>query len=93
MEEEGIDIDPLIDPEIKQEHKNILNARSGKPDDSLKSQKEEQSLETVITLKDIDFKVKKGEFVCIIGDVGSGKSSLLSTLVGDMLLASTNLVD
>jgi ABC-type lipoprotein export system ATPase subunit len=29
--------------------------------------------------------IKKGEFVCIIGDVGSGKSSLLSALIGDLL--------
>jgi len=30
-----------------------------------------------MALKDLDFKVKKGDFVCIIGDVGCGKSSLL----------------
>ncbi|GAO49019.1 hypothetical protein SAICODRAFT_7613 [Saitoella complicata NRRL Y-17804] len=35
-------------------------------------------------LEDIDFKVKRGEFVCIVGAVGSGKSSLLSAIVGDM---------
>jgi len=29
--------------------------------------------------------IKQGEFVCIIGDVASGKSSLLSALIGDML--------
>jgi ABC-type lipoprotein export system ATPase subunit len=29
--------------------------------------------------------IKHGEFVCIIGDVGSGKSSLLSALIGDLL--------
>ena len=34
----------------------------------------------------------KGEFVCIIGDVGSGKSSLLSTLIGDMLYLAPDLL-
>jgi ABC-type branched-subunit amino acid transport system ATPase component len=29
-------------------------------------------------------KVKKGSFVCIIGDVATGKSSLLSTIIGDL---------
>lgn len=29
--------------------------------------------------------IKKGEFVTVIGDVGSGKSSFLSALIGDML--------
>ena len=38
-----------------------------------------------VALKNINLKVKKGEFLCIIGDVGSGKSSLLSTLIGDSL--------
>lgn len=46
----------------------------------------------VITLKDIEFEVRKGEFVCVIGDVGSGKSSLLSALNGDMLFASNYLI-
>jgi len=30
-------------------------------------------------------KVKKGEFVVIIGEVGSGKTSLLSTMIGEMI--------
>ena len=38
-----------------------------------------------ITLKNIELKIKKGEFVAIIGDTGSGKSSILSTIIGDML--------
>jgi ABC-type lipoprotein export system ATPase subunit len=29
--------------------------------------------------------IKKGDFVCIIGDVGSGKSSVLNSLIGDLL--------
>ena len=33
----------------------------------------------------MNLEIAKGKFVCIIGDVGSGKSSLLSALIGDML--------
>ena len=33
----------------------------------------------VCVLKDIDFHVDEGEFIYIIGKVGSGKSSLLKT--------------
>ena len=29
--------------------------------------------------------IKKGEFVCVIGDVASGKSTLLRTIIGDTL--------
>ena len=35
-------------------------------------------------LKNIDLNVRKGELVAIIGKVGSGKSSLLSALLGEM---------
>jgi ABC-type protease/lipase transport system fused ATPase/permease subunit len=41
-------------------------------------------------LKEVSFKVKRGEFVSIIGDVGSGKSSLLCALIGEMLSASSD---
>ena len=43
------------------------------------------SYDSFVTLKDIELKIKKGEFVCIIGDVGSGKSSILSTVIGDLI--------
>ena len=33
-------------------------------------------------LKDFNFEIKKGEFISIIGKVGSGKSSILKSLVG-----------
>lgn len=35
-------------------------------------------------LKNINLAVKKGELVAIVGQVGSGKSSLISALLGDM---------
>ena len=43
-------------------------------------------------LKDIDLNVRKGEFLCIIGDVGSGKSSLLHALNGDMIFVQKDLI-
>lgn len=39
-------------------------------------------------MKKLNLQVRKGDFVCIIGDVGSGKSSLLSALIGDLLTLS-----
>lgn len=38
-------------------------------------------------------KIKRGEFVCVIGDVGSGKSSLLSAIIGDMIYLPTKEID
>lgn len=39
-----------------------------------------------ITLTDINFAVEKGQLIAVVGQVGSGKSSLLSAMLGDMLL-------
>ena len=33
----------------------------------------------ILILKKINFKIKLGEFVCIVGPSGSGKSTLLNT--------------
>ncbi|MEZ3564416.1 MAG: ATP-binding cassette domain-containing protein [Duncaniella sp.] len=43
---------------------------------------------SLITLKNVSLKVKQGEFVYIIGKVGSGKSSLLKSLYADVPVAS-----
>jgi ABC-type polysaccharide/polyol phosphate transport system ATPase subunit len=40
--------------------------------------------ETLFKLKQIDFKVPRGQLVAIVGAVGSGKTSLLQGLTGDM---------
>lgn len=37
-----------------------------------------------IYLKDVDFTMKRGEFVSIIGRFGSGKSSLFNAILGEM---------
>ncbi len=39
-----------------------------------------------IILRDVNFKVRPGEFVYLIGRVGSGKSSLMKTLYGEIPL-------
>lgn len=46
----------------------------------------------MIALKSIDVKIKRGEFVAIIGEVGSGKSSLISSLIGDMIYLDSEII-
>jgi energy-coupling factor transporter ATP-binding protein EcfA2 len=39
-------------------------------------------------LSDINLEVKEGELVCVVGRVGSGKSSLVNALLGEMCVVS-----
>lgn len=44
----------------------------------------EDTLVTPFKLQDVEFKVKRNELIAVIGTVGSGKTSLLAALAGDM---------
>ena len=41
-------------------------------------------------LSNINLTVKKGEFICIIGEVGSGKSSLIQAILNNMIITQNN---
>ena len=45
----------------------------------------DRSLETIISLKDLDIKIKKGSFTVIVGATGSGKSTLLNAMIGELI--------
>lgn len=47
-----------------------------------------KSVKQYLTLRDINIDFYRGEFVCVIGDVGAGKSSLLNSVIGDLLYVS-----
>ena len=53
-----------------------------------KEKKKVNPLEPI--LKNINCEIKKGEFVCVIGEVGCGKSSLLQAILNCMLPLSGN---
>lgn len=55
-------------------------------------QQESRSLEQLIHLKNVDLKINKGEFICVIGDVAAGKSTLLRTIIGDTLFVPKELI-
>ena len=46
---------------------------------------EPRSINEITSLKDINFEVKRGDFVVIIGETGSGKSTLLNALIGELI--------
>ena len=43
------------------------------------------TIHDLITLKDIELEIRKGEFVAIVGEIRSGKSSIFNSIIGDML--------
>ena len=45
----------------------------------------DRTLESIISLKDIDIKIKKGSFTVIVGATGSGKSTLLNAMIGELM--------
>lgn len=51
-----------------------------------------RKFESYIQLRDINLKIKKGEFVCIIGDTSSGKTTLLRTLSGETAFVSQEII-
>ena len=52
----------------------------------------ERSLDEIISLKELDIKIKKGSFVVIIGATGSGKTSLLNAIIGEMIHLPENIL-
>ena len=56
------------------------------PDDQAqeKEQEKEKPPDKPFELKDLKLRIPKGAFVAIVGRVGSGKSSVLQALIGEM---------
>ena len=70
--------------------KEKLLDKDKKPNET--DERENKTVSNYMALRNLNLRIMKGEFVCIIGDVGSGKSSLLSTLIGDMLYLAPDLL-
>ena len=68
------------------ENKELLIEQNAAADlEKLGEEEPEKEVKKEFILKNLNLTIKQGEFVCIIGAVGAGKSSLLSTLIGDMI--------
>ena len=74
------------DEDKKEEEADTKDENDEKSEeDKKKEEKKNQNFDDILTLKDIDLEFKKGEFVCIIGEVGCGKTSLLLSMLGELL--------
>eukprot|EP00899_Mesostigma_viride_P025318 jgi/Mesvir1/5971/Mv00725-RA.1 len=89
-EEEGAE-EGADDEEVMDQGGPVLYTNDGKPRHSLDILLSGQSFAWEAggapLLKDIWLEVRKGQLIALVGQVGSGKTSLLSALLGDMHLA------
>jgi ABC-type protease/lipase transport system fused ATPase/permease subunit len=73
---------PPPDEGLEQKGKKKDRSSTPKPEPTLEPKEVKE--ETLFKLKQIDFKVPRGQLLAIVGAVGSGKTSLLQGLTGDM---------
>jgi ABC-type polysaccharide/polyol phosphate transport system ATPase subunit len=71
-------------PDESKEKKEKKKGRRTTSNPEPTSEQREVKEETLFKLKQIDFKVPRGQLLAIVGAVGSGKTSLLQGLIGDM---------
>jgi ABC-type lipoprotein export system ATPase subunit len=62
-----------------------LNNKDTNKGQSVSGTYKKKKVSDFVTIKNLDLQIKKGEFVCILGDVGSGKSSIIQLMIGDLL--------
>lgn len=55
--------------------------------------KDKTTIDRHLALRDIDLKVKKGELVCVVGETGSGTSTLLQQFIGQLLYIPEREID
>ena len=72
--------------ETKIPSQNVMNKINLSELSTIDEHKNKNIKNDEILLKDINLTIKKGEFVCIIGEVGSGKSSLIQAILNNMVV-------
>ena len=64
----------------------ILSKKDLNINKTLNNEKNNDEKKIITLLKNINFKIKKGEHICIIGEVGSGKTCLLNAIINNLLV-------
>ena len=83
---------PKLSPKTNKIQRKLLFFN--KDDKNIELNTSDISLNKIINdefyLSNINLTVKKGEFICIIGEVGSGKSSLIQAILNNMIIKQNN---
>ena len=80
MQVEDRKLDDYENDQFEVEEQNMFSEYRINRDNSSKI-----TIYDLITLKNFKLEIGKGEFVAIVGQIRSGKSSVLSSIIGDML--------
>ncbi|CAH2350577.1 oligomycin resistance ATP-dependent permease Yor1p [[Candida] railenensis] len=80
--EEGTDGE--VQSEIVEVKSSIDGSKDEKDDDSYNTTKNEGKSLSPFKLENLNLEIKRGDFVVIVGSIGSGKSSLLQAIAGFM---------
>ena len=83
------------DEKEKKEKEGVKKVEDESKDEKKDDDKENEKpkLSELTHLKDINLDIKKGEFICVIGKTGSGKTNLMSALLGEMFNIDEQLVN
>ena len=81
------DFTPTGSKGLEKEEEELFTLTSDEDDDKVKPQ---YITPERCTLKDINILIERGDKVGVIGSVGAGKSSLISTLIGELYTAPTS---
>ena len=84
-EEEDTDIKSSQIGEIKMNKETEIRALNNHDHDDIHTQNESTDSVPKFSLSDINLYIEKGEFIAIVGATASGKSSLLSCILGELL--------
>ena len=76
---------------IKNKARFVYEKESGASDETKCSENHPTKEEGPFELKDIELEVQKGQLIAVIGQVASGKSSLISAILGEMHLVENDL--
>ena len=85
-----------FEPSIAKSSDSDKSVSSDNSDDESEEDSEvddKVSLEDKITIRNINLKVRKGEFIAVIGEIGAGKTSLISSIIGDMLAVDASTLE
>ncbi len=86
--------DQIDDKKKKMDNNRFARKDRKKNEKTTEKSPEERAKEEerIFKVQDVSFKIPRGELVAVVGPVGSGKSSLLQGLIGEMRKTSGSVV-